>query len=159
MQPSNRLATAKPGVFPAVWLQSTDYGSTLRFSLPDPDDSITVETAMHVNLSPDLTTLLTDLREEVSLVNAKLDATLAELRSRPHAPVETKRWFAVDEVAALLGKRPYTVREWARHGQINAAKKAERRGGAALWTISAEEVSRYRNEGLLGIDTDRNNTN
>ena len=113
---------------------------------------------MYLELPTDLVTILTDLREELSAVHAKLDAVQAELRSRPETPVESKRWYSVDEVAELLGKRPYTVREWARHGQINAAKRAERRGGAALWTISAEEVARYRNEGLLEMDPARNNS-
>jgi transposase len=65
----------------------------------------------------------------------------------------------VEEAASMLGKSSYTVREWCRHGQVNAAKRAERRGGAALWSISAEEVKRYKNEGLLAIDPDRNNRN
>jgi len=114
---------------------------------------------MHLELPPDIVTLLTDLRERLTTVHSKLDAVQAELRSMSQVPVEPKRWYSVEEVAALLSKRPYTVREWCRHGQINAAKKAERRGGAALWTISAEEVDRYRNEGLFEIDPDRNNSN
>jgi hypothetical protein len=62
----------------------------------------------------------------------------------------------VEEVAALLKKTPYTVREWCRERRINATKRAERRGGAELWNISAAEVTRYRDEGLLPPDPHRN---
>ncbi len=114
---------------------------------------------MHLELPPDLVTLLTGLQSSIEDMKSKLSAVHAELRARPMSPPESREWYSVDEVAGLLGKRPYTVREWARHGQINAAKRAGRRGGAALWTISAEEVVRYRNEGLLEINPERNNVN
>jgi excisionase family DNA binding protein len=67
-----------------------------------------------------------------------------------------REWYTVDEVAELLGKRPYTVREWCREGRINARKRPERRGGAELWNISAAEVARYRDEGILPPVPDRN---
>jgi hypothetical protein len=111
---------------------------------------------MHLELPRDLVTMLTGIQAAKQGLDSKLSAVHDELRSKPSLPTEPREWYSVDEVAEMLGKRPYTVREWARHGQINAAKKAERRGGAALWTISAAEVARYRNEGLLGIDPERN---
>ena len=114
---------------------------------------------MHLELPPDLVTFLTGLQASVNDLRADLAAVHSELQSRPSAPAEPRRWFSVEEAAALLGKRPYTIREWCRHGQINAVKRAERRGCAALWSISAEEVSRYRIEGLFGIDPERNNAN
>ena len=55
-----------------------------------------------------------------------------------------------------MGKTAYTVREWCREGRINARKRAERRGGAELWNISADEVSRIKDEGLLPAEQDRN---
>jgi excisionase family DNA binding protein len=100
--------------------------------------------------------MLIEMRATLNEINAKLDSQNGA--SPPPAP-EPRAWYSVDEVAALLSKSRYTVREWCRNGQIKAAKRAERRGAAALWSISAEEVTRYRNEGLLPIDPDRNNVN
>ncbi len=115
--------------------------------------------AVQIELSPALMALMTDLQTSIHGLRAELASVHAELRSRPTAPAESRKWYSVEEVAALLGKRPYTIREWARHGQIHAVKRAERRGSAALWSISAEEVTRYKNEGLLGINPERNNSN
>lgn len=114
---------------------------------------------MQIELSPALTALLTELQTSIHDLRAELASVHDVLRSRPDAPAEPRRWFSVEEVAALLGKRPYTIREWCRHGQINAVKRAERRGRASLWSISADEVSRYKEEGLLGINPERNNAN
>ena len=100
-----------------------------------------------------------DLSAEIMTELAEMRAMLAEIRDRIANPPEVREWYSVDEVAGMLGKRPFTVREWCRLGQINAAKRAERRGGAALWSISAKEIARYRNEGLLPLDPERNNRN
>jgi hypothetical protein len=81
---------------------------------------------------------------------------LIEIRGMLEGPRETRQQYTVEEVADHLGKTPYTVREWCRHGRINATKRPERRGGSELWSISAEELSRYKNEGLLPIDPKRN---
>jgi hypothetical protein len=56
----------------------------------------------------------------------------------------------------MLNKNSYTVREWCRQGRINATKRPERRGGAELWNISAAEIARIRDEGLLPQDLGRN---
>jgi excisionase family DNA binding protein len=114
---------------------------------------------MHLELPPDLVTLLTGLQSSIKEIDAKLTAVQAELRAEPPVTADSREWYSVDEVAKLLGKSRYTVREWCRHGQINAVKRAERRGCSALWSISAKEIARYRNEGLLGINPERNNVN
>lgn len=86
----------------------------------------------------------------------RIEAQLAEMRemilqiqARLGGPQLTRESYNVDEAAKLLGKRPYTVREWCRDGRINASKRSERRGGAELWSISAAEIARYKDEGLL----------
>jgi excisionase family DNA binding protein len=78
-----------------------------------------------------------------------IEAMLAQILEFLAAPKVAREWFTVEEVAAMLNKTPYTVREWCREGRINATKRPERRGGAELWNISAAEVERYRNAGLL----------
>src|SRR4051812_41982331 len=115
---------------------------------------------MNVELPSDLRTTLMGLQTSLSELRGEVAALYAELRSRPaQGNLAPRKWYSVEEAAGLLDKRPYTVREWCRHGQINAVKRSERRGGAALWSISAEEVERYTNEGLLRPDPDRNNLN
>src|SRR3954468_18502715 len=97
--------------------------------------------------------------EDYSRLAAKLDemqATLNQIHGMIAGPKATREWDTVEEVAAMLNKTPYTVREWCREGRINATKRPERRGGAELWSISAAEVARYKDEGLLRPDPCRN---
>lgn len=60
-----------------------------------------------------------------------------------------KEWYSTAEVAQLLGKAEYTVREWCRQGRIRATKKAYARGAHPEWLISHEELIRVQNQGLL----------
>jgi len=60
-----------------------------------------------------------------------------------------KEWYSTAEVAKLLGKAEFTVREWCRLGRVYAQKKKSGRGVASEWIISNEELTRIRNEGLL----------
>jgi hypothetical protein len=60
-----------------------------------------------------------------------------------------KEWYSVNEVAELLGKAPFTIREHARLSRIKAEKRKCGRGPHSEWMISYEELERIRNEGLL----------
>ena len=60
-----------------------------------------------------------------------------------------KDWYSTAEVAQLLGKAEFTVREWCRLGRSRAKKKACGRGVASEWIIAHDELTRIRNEGLL----------
>jgi hypothetical protein len=76
---------------------------------------------------------------------AKIEALLAAL-----VELKTvKEWYTTAEVAAILKKAEFTVREWCRLGRIHANKKASGRGTAGEWIISHEELVRIRNHGLL----------
>jgi DNA-directed RNA polymerase specialized sigma24 family protein len=66
-----------------------------------------------------------------------------------------KDWYSTDEVAEVLGKSSFTVREWCRLGRIRAQKRQCGRGLSQEWIISHEELQRIRNEGLLPIRKDQ----
>jgi hypothetical protein len=85
-----------------------------------------------------------------------IELMLAQIYESLSAPKPAREWYTVEVVARMLTKTAYTVREWCSQGRINAMKRPERRGGAELWNISAAEITRYQDEGLLRVDTHRN---
>jgi Helix-turn-helix domain len=58
-------------------------------------------------------------------------------------------WYSTEEVARLLGRAEFTVREWCRLGRIHAEKKGSGRGRFQGWVVSHGEVLRIQREGLL----------
>ena len=60
-----------------------------------------------------------------------------------------KEWYSTADVARILGKAEFTVREWCRLGRVHAEKKKSGRGVASEWIVSHAELTRVRNEGLL----------
>ena len=62
-----------------------------------------------------------------------------------------KDWYTTTEVASLLGKAEFTVREWCRLGRVRAQKRECGRGPHQEWIVSHEELLRIRNEGLLPV--------
>lgn len=60
-----------------------------------------------------------------------------------------KEWYTTAEVAVLLEKAEFTVREWCRLGRVNAEKRPCGRGRSQEWIISNEEIRRIQNSGLL----------
>jgi hypothetical protein len=77
----------------------------------------------------------------------KIEYLLAALVER-HV---VKDWYGTDEVAGLLGKSEFTVREWCRLGRVNAEKRQSGRGPHACWVLSHQEVQRIQREGLLPL--------
>jgi hypothetical protein len=60
-----------------------------------------------------------------------------------------KAWYSTAEVAKILGKAEFTVREWCRLRRVRAEKRDSGRGLSLEWIISHQELTRVRNEGLL----------
>ena len=60
-----------------------------------------------------------------------------------------KDFYSTDEVAEILGKAEFTVREWCRRRRIHAQKRRSGRGKFCSWVISHEELQRIQREGLL----------
>jgi hypothetical protein len=88
--------------------------------------------------------------EEVRLIVERLDrieATLAALVGQR----SVKDWYSTDEVADILGKAPFTVRQWCRLKRVRAKKRPCGRGLSAEWMIAHEELQRIQNEGLLPL--------
>lgn len=85
----------------------------------------------------------------LTTIETRLASMEAMLKQLLKAPATDRASYSVEEVAEMLGKAPFTVREWCRDGRINASKRAEKRGGTEMWSISAQEVTRYQNDGLL----------
>lgn len=87
---------------------------------------------------------------------ARVDNGLEQRLDRMEAMLERlvrertiKEWYSTAEVAQLVGKAEFTVREYCRLGRINARKRPCGRGRSQEWIVSHAELQRIRNEGLL----------
>lgn len=92
--------------------------------------------------------------EELDRIQAKLDelgVLLRELLQAAAAKPAVKRSYSTHDVARVLGKRPFTVREWCRLGRINACRALSGRGVDKEWRITHEELERIQNDGLLPV--------
>lgn len=63
----------------------------------------------------------------------------------------SKEYYTTSEVAKILERAEFTVREWCRLGRIWAEKRQCGRGKSKEWMISDVELQRIRNEGLLPL--------
>lgn len=88
--------------------------------------------------------------------NGHYDAAVLERLERIEAALNllvrqrtVKDWYTTDEVAELLGKDPFTVREWCRLRRVHAEKKGSGRGKYQAWVLSHQELLRIQKEGLL----------
>lgn len=98
------------------------------------------------------------MSEETDDRLAKIEAMLTKVLERLEGPAVAipRRGFSLKEAGEMLGKSPLTIREWCQLGRINAAKRLEGGKRGEYWWVSAEEITRYRDEGLLPIDPSRN---
>ncbi len=74
-----------------------------------------------------------------------IESLLARLLEEKSA----QEFYSIAEVAKLLDKAEFTVREWCRRGRVNAQKRQCGRGGAKEWIISKDELDRIRSLGIL----------
>jgi len=77
----------------------------------------------------------------------RIESLLTQLVERQR----TKEWYTTEELARLLGKAEFTVREWCRLSRIRAEKHQSGRGAYSAWVVSHEELLRYQKEGLLPL--------
>jgi hypothetical protein len=77
----------------------------------------------------------------------RIEAMLGELlRQRA-----TKEWYSIEEMARLLGKARFTVREWCRHGRIKCPTRNDGLGNHRSWGIAYEEVVHIQRRPLLPL--------
>lgn len=81
-------------------------------------------------------------------MNERLAAMEAAINTLVHEKT-VKDWYTTAEIAELLGKAEFTVREWCRLGRIKAEKRDSGRGPHAAWVVSREELQRYYRNGLI----------
>tara|TARA_R110002111_G_scaffold225795_1_gene287503 strand:- start:4109 stop:4381 length:273 start_codon:yes stop_codon:yes gene_type:complete len=62
-----------------------------------------------------------------------------------------KEYYSTAEVAQILNRAEWTVREWCRLGRVYAEKRKCGRGSSNEWMISHDELRRIQNEGLLPL--------
>jgi transposase len=78
----------------------------------------------------------------------RIESSLTALLERQTA----KEWYTTAEIAKILGKSEFTVREWCRHTRLNAQKRISGRGKYQSWVISHDELLRYHRDGLLPLN-------
>ena len=59
-----------------------------------------------------------------------------------------KEYYSVKEVAKIIDRAEFTVREYCNNKRIIAEKKDSGRGSSNEWKISYEELNHYLNHGL-----------
>jgi hypothetical protein len=95
--------------------------------------------------------LVSEQLRELALRQEKLEALVVEVHAGMAKPELVKDLYSISEAAELLGRRPYTIRNWCRLQRIHAEKTHSGRGVDPEWRISREEIIRIRNEGLLPV--------
>jgi hypothetical protein len=90
--------------------------------------------------------------DELQVLVERLDRVEAAVTALVSQGV-VKNWYTTHEVARILNKVEFTVREWCRHGRVHCQKKTSGRGKYQAWVISHEELLRIQREGLLPINT------
>lgn len=94
------------------------------------------------------------LRDELGRIETRLaamESLVREIHDKTVLSSMIKEYYTTQEVARILGRRPYTVREWCRLGRVHGEKSHSGRGVDEEWRISHDELMRVQNEGLLTL--------
>lgn len=92
-----------------------------------------------------------EMAEELMARIGSLEKTITDLRDIICSQQFTKEFYSTVEIAKILDKKPYTVREWCRLQRVNATKTMCGRGCEEEWRVSHDELLRIQNEGLLPL--------
>jgi hypothetical protein len=126
-------------------ITDTEYRSigAMNSKAPQSDQGITT-TALVVSQSEQPNGAMLQLLGRLDRIELILQALIQQQT--------VKDYYTTAEVAQILGKAEFTVREWCRLCRVYAEKRCSGRGRAKEWIISHQELTRIRNEGLLPID-------
>ncbi len=82
----------------------------------------------------------------------RIETTLSELVGQLVSLTKyDKEFYTTADVAEILDRAEFTVREWCRLGRVHASKRLNGRGTSKEWVISREELGRIQKEGLLPV--------
>jgi excisionase family DNA binding protein len=84
-----------------------------------------------------------NLSERIEEILAKLRAIEAGLELLQEERT-SKEWYTTAEIASVLNRSEYTVREWCRKNQVPAEKTANGRD----WIVSHQTLQRLKNREL-----------
>lgn len=87
--------------------------------------------------------------DELASKLTRIESVLCDLHALVTNRQTIKDSYTTQEVAKILDKKAYTVREWCRLQRVNAFKAMCGRGCEEEWRITHEELLRIQNEGLL----------
>jgi hypothetical protein len=77
----------------------------------------------------------------------RIEQMLASLLERE----SVKDYYSTDELARLVGKAEFTVRQWCRLGRLKATKRGSGRGASMSWAVAHGELKRFQEHGLLPL--------
>lgn len=86
--------------------------------------------------------------QEVSARLERIESALNQLVAQR----VIKEYYSTSEIARIVKRSEFTVREWCRLGRIAADKRACGRGRSQEWMIPHDELLRFQCEGLLPIE-------
>jgi excisionase family DNA binding protein len=90
-----------------------------------------------------LLTLLVRVDQRLDDVEQGLSAIRGNLLTDKTA----SEWLTTEEVACVLGRANFTVRQWCNQRRLRAQKT----GNGREWRIHRDELQRYRRDGLLPV--------
>lgn len=134
-------------------------GQRLLFELPtnavsDDKERLAKRQDGRKSPQPDVAALLTVISTALESLADRIggiEAMLQELHASNERQAVEKEFYTTAEIAKLLGKRPYTVREWCRLCRVRAERTHAGRGHYDEWRIAHAELVRLQNEGLLPV--------
>jgi len=94
------------------------------------------------------------MQERIASLEGRLQQVMdvvVEVRDLLTAQRTIRDYYTTEQVAKILGKANWTVREWCRLGRVHALKRHSGRGRAKDWTISHAELQRIEKEGLVPV--------
>ena len=112
---------------------------------------------MHESQMPAAQANLIARMTEVAGIHERLSAIERLLKSLlVHSTA--KDAYTTKEFAELTQRSEFTIRRWCQMGRIHAAKRRCGRGSTKEWVITHGELTRYHSEGLLPVQSGRDNS-